>query len=158
MEILGECGKDGDWWAERERRRRESKAERYAVYPENRPYIQYSHVRLCSVERKNPNVVLPSKIADIKVELLVEPKAREILYLLGTYPQVVRNAMENSEACTIVMWIFSLTHAVSSAWEHMRVQGVEDDLAVARLYLFLCTRDVLASAMRLLTLTPLDRM
>lgn len=40
----------------------------------------------------------------------------------------------------------------------VRVQNVEPELAKARLYLFLSARDVLGTALRLLTLTPLDRM
>ena len=34
----------------------------------------------------------------------------------------------------------------------------EQEIAQARLYLYTCARDVLASAMRLLSLTPLERM
>jgi arginyl-tRNA synthetase len=123
-----------------------------------RPYIQYSHVRLCSIERKNPNVTLPEDVNLINTDLITEAKGKEILYLLGTYPNVVKEAFNLSEPSTIVTFCFKLTHAVSSAWEIIKVQGAEPELARARLYLYICTRDVLASAMRLLTLTPLDRM
>ncbi|KAG7531039.1 hypothetical protein FFLO_04594 [Filobasidium floriforme] len=122
------------------------------------PYIQYSHVRLCSIERKNPNIVLPEDVTQIKTELITEPKAKEIIYLLACYPQLVNDAMRDYQASGIVTYMFKLTHAVSSAWETLKVQGQEEELAKARMYLFLCTRDVLASAMRLLSLTPLDRM
>lgn len=40
----------------------------------------------------------------------------------------------------------------------VRVQNVEVELATARLYLFISARDVLATALKLLTLEPLDRM
>ncbi|KAJ9112553.1 hypothetical protein QFC19_000570 [Naganishia cerealis] len=122
------------------------------------PYIQYSHVRLCSVQRKNPNILLPEDITQIKTSLLSEPKAREIIYVLSTYPQVIRDAFIDYQPSTIVTFCFKLCHLVSQAWETLKVQGQEEDLAVARLYLFVCTRDVLASAMRLLSLTPLERM
>jgi arginyl-tRNA synthetase len=130
---------------------------RYFYRPRS-PYIQYSHVRLCSIERKNPNIVLPEDVTQIKTELITEPKAREIIYLLACYPQLVNDAMRDYQASGIVTYMFKLTHAVSSAWETLKVQGQEEELAKARMYLFLCTRDVLASAMRLLSLTPLDRM
>ncbi|KAJ9124510.1 hypothetical protein QFC24_003301 [Naganishia onofrii] len=122
------------------------------------PYIQYSHVRLCSVQRKNPNILLPEDLTQIKTSLLSEPKAREIIYVLSTYPQVIRDAFVDYQPSTIVTFCFKLCHLVSQAWETLKVQGQEEDLAVARLYLFVCTRDVLASAMRLLSLTPLERM
>ncbi len=74
------------------------------------------------------------------------------------YPYTVKEAFKLAEPSTIVSYCFKLTHAVSSAWETLKVQGQEEELSRARLYLYICTRDVLASAMRLLTLTPLDRM
>lgn len=51
-----------------------------------------------------------------------------------------------------------LSHLISSAWEHVIVMNQEQEVAQARLYLYTCARDVLASAMRLLSLTPIDRM
>jgi arginyl-tRNA synthetase len=113
---------------------------------------------LCSIERKNPNVVLPEDLSKINTSLITEPKAREIIYLLACYPQLVKDAMKDYQPSGIVTYMFKLTHAVSSAWEFLKVQNQEEDLAQARMYLFLCTRDVLSSAMRLLSLTPLDRM
>ncbi|KAJ9107601.1 hypothetical protein QFC21_001060 [Naganishia friedmannii] len=122
------------------------------------PYIQYSHVRLCSVQRKNPNILLPEDLTQVKTSLLSEPKAREIIYILSTYPQVIRDAFVDYQPSTIVTFCFKLCHLVSQAWETLKVQGQEEELAVARLYLFVCSRDVLSSAMRLLSLTPLERM
>jgi arginyl-tRNA synthetase len=110
------------------------------------------------VQRKNPNILLPEDLTQIKTSLLSEPKAREIIYVLSTYPQVIRDAFVDYQPSTIVTFCFKLCHLVSQAWETLKVQGQEEDLAVARLYLFVCTRDVLASAMRLLSLTPLERM
>ncbi|KAJ7017910.1 arginyl-tRNA synthetase, partial [Mycena alexandri] len=54
-------------------------------------YLQYAHVRLCSVKRKVASTT----------DLLVEPKAREIAYVLACYPEVVRMAFKVSEPSTI---------------------------------------------------------
>jgi arginyl-tRNA synthetase len=51
-----------------------------------------------------------------------------------------------------------LAHVISSAWETLIVMGQEAELAQARLLLYMCARDVLANAMRLLSLTPITRM
>lgn len=56
------------------------------------------------------------------------------------------------------MSVIRLAHLISSAWEVLIVMGQEQELAQARLYLYTCAKDVLASAMKLLSLTPLDRM
>ncbi len=76
------------------------------------PYLQYAHVRLSSVERKNaPEVVLPApeKRAEvINTALLTEPKAREIISLLAVYPDTVKLALKSLEPATIVTWCFRL--------------------------------------------------
>jgi len=122
-------------------------------------YLQYAHVRLCSIQRKvAPNIVLRTDPSQINTELLVEPKAREIVWLLATYPEVVKTALKVNEPSTIVSYCFKLAHLISSAWEILIVMGSEQEVAQARLYLYTCAKDVLASAMRLLSLTPLERM
>ncbi|KWU41404.1 arginyl-tRNA synthetase [Rhodotorula sp. JG-1b] len=126
------------------------------------PYLQYAHVRLSSVERKNaPEIVLPppsERATAIDVSLLTEPKAREILLLLSEYPNVVRAALKSLEPSTICTFAFRLCHAISSAWEVLLVRGQPEDVALARLWLYVSAKDVLGSAMRLLTLEPLERM
>ncbi|KZT05980.1 arginyl-tRNA synthetase [Laetiporus sulphureus 93-53] len=122
-------------------------------------YLQYAHARLCSVERKAaPAVVLPLSSSDIDIALLAEPKAREIIILLGTYPDLVRTALKTHEPSNIVSFCFRLSHVISSTWESLIVMGTEHKLAQARLFLFACARDVLGNAMKLLSLSPLTRM
>lgn len=77
-------------------------------------YLQYAHVRLCSIERKvAPAVVVPSDISHINFDLLTEPKAREIVVLLGTYPDVVRTALKTYEPSNIVSFCSRyVTHRV----------------------------------------------
>ena len=122
------------------------------------PFIQYSHVRLCSVQRKNPSVPLPSSVEEIDVELLNDPKLHEIMYHLAQYPAVVRNAYNLSEPSQLVTWCFRLGHLVGGAWEIVKVAGASEEEAKARLFMYVQVREVLASAMRMLSLTPIERM
>lgn len=70
-------------------------------------YLQYAHVRMCSVTRKVAHqVMLREDVSQINVDLLSEPKAREIIYLLATYPDVVRAAFKTYEPSTIVSYCF----------------------------------------------------
>jgi arginyl-tRNA synthetase len=122
-------------------------------------YLQYAHVRLCSVERKVAGeVTIPSSSGLVDTELLAEQKVQEVVLLLATYPDVVRTAAKSYEPSTVVTFCFNLSHLISSAWEVLIVKGQDAGVAQARLYLFHCARQVLSSAMRLLSLTPLDRM
>ncbi|KIJ45893.1 hypothetical protein M422DRAFT_59674 [Sphaerobolus stellatus SS14] len=121
-------------------------------------YLQYAHTRLCSVERKVAQSVTITSHSEADTSLLVEPEARDIIYLLATFPNVVKASLKTYESSTIVTYCFKLSHAISSAWERLIVMGQEQKLVQAWLYLYIYARDVLATGMRLLSLAPLDRM
>lgn len=129
------------------------------------PYLQYAHVRLSSVERRAaPEIVLPppsERATTIDTALLCTPAmkpARDIIHLLATYPDVVKAAMINLEPATIVTFCFRLCHSISSAWETLIVRGSSKEEGEAKLWVYAAARDVLADAMKLLTLEPLERM
>ncbi|KAF5375866.1 hypothetical protein D9615_008184 [Tricholomella constricta] len=124
------------------------------------PYLQYAHVRLASIGRKNPELLpLPSPGQINTNSLAAMQHARDIAFLLGTYPDVIKVALKTHEASGIVTFAFRLSHAISSAWETVIVKGEEDlEKARARMFLYECARDVLAAAMRLLSIRPLERM
>ena len=127
------------------------------------PYLQYNHVRLCSMQRTNAEdgLVLPTADLDVSAmhtERLTGKEALEIVWLLATWPDVVKTVSRDHQASTIVTFCFKLTHAISSAWEKLIVKGQDRDDALVRLWLYRCAKDVLGSALRLLTITPLERM
>lgn len=80
------------------------------------------------------------------------------MYLIAQYPDVVKAALRSQEPSTVVTFCFRLCHAISSAWEVLIVRNQPQEVALARLWLYVSAKDVLASAMRLLTLKPLERM
>jgi len=124
------------------------------------PYLQYAHVRLSSISRKNPHLLPLPPASQIDTESLASSShARDIVFLLGTYPDVVKVALKTQEPSGVVTYAFRLSHAISSAWEVLVVKGEEDlEKARARMWMYECARDVLGSAMRLLSIRPLDRM
>lgn len=120
------------------------------------PYLQYAHSRLRSVQRKSN--LDESKLAGANFDLLVEPCASNLIRLLAQYPDTLKKAMKNNEPSTIVTYLFSLTHVVSQCYDILWVAGQEEQLAVARLALYVAARQVLYNGMTLLGLTPVDRM
>lgn len=124
------------------------------------PYLQYAHVRLSSLSRKNPHLLpLPPPSQIDTTSLAESTHAREIVFLLGTYPDVVKVALKTHEPSGVVTYAMRLSHAISSAWEALAVKGEEDlDKARARLWMYESARDVLGAAMRLLSIRPLERM
>ncbi|PVG01336.1 arginyl-tRNA synthetase [Serendipita vermifera] len=123
------------------------------------PYLQYAHVRLSSIERKNPELSPLPDLSTIDFSLLEEPKARDIIFHLGTYPDAVRMALKTREPAGIILYCMRLSHFISSAWDVLLVKGEPNlDKARARMWLFTLAREVLGAGMRLLSLTPLERM
>ncbi|KAF8634620.1 hypothetical protein AX15_000825 [Amanita polypyramis BW_CC] len=123
------------------------------------PYLQYAHVRLASIGRKNPHLLPLPPPSDIDVTTLTESaQAREIVFLLGSYPDVVKTALKTHEPSGVVTFSFRLSHAISSAWETVVVKGEEDIVkARARMWMYDSAREVLAAAMRLLSIRPIER-
>ena len=119
-----------------------------------------AHVRLSFISRKNPTLIpLPAPEAIDITTPKTSPQAREIVFLLGTYPDIVKIALKTHEPSGVVTFAFRLSHAISSAWETVVVKGEEDEeKARARMWLYLNARDVLGAAMRLLSIRPLERM
>lgn len=120
------------------------------------PYLQYAHSRLRSVQRKSG--IEESKLASANFDLLVEPAASNLIRILAQYPDTLKKAQKTHEPSTIVTYLFTLSHVVSQCYDILWVAGQEEELAIARLALYLAARQVLYNGMTLLGLTPVDRM
>jgi arginyl-tRNA synthetase len=124
------------------------------------PYLQYAHTRLASIGRKNLHLLPLPPASEISTHTLAQyPRAREIAFILGTYPDVLDVALKTHEPSGVVTFAFRLAHAISAALESVVVKGEADlEKARAKMYLYECAREVLAAAMRLLSIRPLERM
>lgn len=121
------------------------------------PYLQYAHSRLRSMQRNATDVTLDDmKNGDFR--LLQEPAAIALVRLLSQYPDVLRNALKTHEPTTVVTYLFKLTHQVSSCYDVLWVAGQTKELASVRLALYSSARQVLYNGMKLLGLTPVERM
>lgn len=120
------------------------------------PYLQYAHSRLCSMQRKSD--ITDDEMINANFDLLVEPCAEHLVRVVAQYPEVLKRALTTHEPLTIVTYLFSLSHLVSSCYDILWVAGQERDLAVARLALYMSAKTVLNNSMRLLGLTPVERM
>ncbi|KAJ6523382.1 hypothetical protein B0H10DRAFT_2172137 [Mycena sp. CBHHK59/15] len=116
-------------------------------------YLQYAHAQLASIGRKNPHLLPLPPASQIAMHTLAQyPRTCEITFLLGTYPDVVEVALKTHEPRGLV-------HVILTGWDSVIVKGEEDvQKARAKMYLYDCAREVLAAAMRLLSVRPLERM
>ncbi|KAG9231288.1 putative Arginyl-tRNA synthetase, cytoplasmic [Amylocarpus encephaloides] len=120
------------------------------------PYLQYAHARLCSITRKA--ALAPEEIATADLSLLTETHALDLIRVISQYPDVVQNTLKTLEPTTVLTYLFKMTHTLSSSYDHLRIVGSEEELMKARMALYDAARIVLNNGMRLLGLSPVERM
>lgn len=122
------------------------------------PYLQYAHARLCSIFRKVD--ITRDEMLNADYSLLSgSPHAVKLLRSVARYPDMVNQALKTLEPTTILTYLFSLTHDLSSSYDHLKVFNPPEGRAVsvARAGLYEAARQVIHNGMALLGLTPLDR-
>lgn len=119
------------------------------------PYLQYAHARLCSIRRRVE--LSDDELDSAQLSLLKEDHAVNIVRMLSQWPDVLQNTLKTLEPATVLTYLFRLTHAISSSYDHLKVVGSEAELMKARMALYDAARTTLANGMRILGLTPLER-
>jgi arginyl-tRNA synthetase len=120
------------------------------------PYLQYAHARLCSITRKA--ALSADEVASADLSVLTEAHAIDLVRVLAQWPDVVQNTLRTLEPTTIITYLFKMTHVLSSSYDHLKIVGSEPGLMKARMALYDSARIVLNNGMRLLGLTPVERM
>ncbi|KAI9543896.1 Arginyl-tRNA synthetase [Dissostichus eleginoides] len=117
-------------------------------------FLQYTHARLCSLIRRNEGV--GGFIFD--PSLLLEPTSITVLQHLLRYDEVLYQSSQDLQPKHLVNFLLKLCHLVASAHRELPVKGSSQDVAQARLRLFSGAGSVLAGGMRILGITPVDKM
>ncbi|KXX81834.1 Arginine--tRNA ligase, cytoplasmic [Madurella mycetomatis] len=120
------------------------------------PYLQYAHARVSSIKRRAG--LSDEDLASADLSLLTEPHAVNIVRLLAQWPDTVQNTLRTLEPTTVLTYLFRMTHALSSSYDHLQVVGSERELMKARMALYEAAHVVLGNGMRLLGLSPVERM
>ncbi|TAQ84852.1 hypothetical protein B7494_g6825 [Chlorociboria aeruginascens] len=122
------------------------------------PYLQYAHARLCSISRRAHSELTPEEILTADLSLLSETHAQNLIRVISQYPDVVSNTFKTLEPTTVLTYLFKMTHVLSSSYDHLRIVGSEKEIMKARMALYDAARVVLNNGMRLLGLSPVERM
>ncbi|MBL8862464.1 MAG: arginine--tRNA ligase [Planctomycetes bacterium] len=121
---------------------------------ETGPYLQYTHARLASIERKAREAgeggAEPdwSRLAD----------AGPVLTRLGRYPDVVRAAAEHAEPSLLATALLALGRDLNAWYVQARVLGQEPAVTAARLALVRASKTVIGNGLRLLGCAAPDEM
>jgi len=118
------------------------------------PYLMYTHARLASIERVNKLEITPL----VDYEVLNNPEIFQIILLISKFPEIVSQSVEKLEPYLLVNFLFELSRAINSANNSIRVKDNPKHIALARLLLVWSVRNTIGNGLRLLGLTPLDKM
>lgn len=125
------------------------------------PYLQYAHARLCSITRKvtaaHPDVASVD-LAASDLSLIKEPQGVDLVRQLAAWPDIFTTTLKTQEPTTVLTYLFKLAHTISSSYDHMQILGTERELMLARFALYTAARQTLNNGMRILGLSPVERM
>ncbi|KAK3213622.1 hypothetical protein GRF29_28g458121 [Pseudopithomyces chartarum] len=126
------------------------------------PYLQYAHARLCSITRRviaaHPDVADLDLATAADLTLIKEPQAIDLVRQLAAWPDIFIATLKSQEPTTVLTYLFKLTHALSSSYDHLQIVGSERETMLARLALYTAARQTLNNGMRILGLSPVERM
>ncbi|XP_076612636.1 putative arginine--tRNA ligase, mitochondrial isoform X2 [Chaetodon auriga] len=117
-------------------------------------FLQYTHARLRSLMWRNEGV----EAATFDPSLLLDQASVVILQHLLRYDEVLYQSAQDLQPKHLVNYLLKLSHMSASAHRELPVKGSPQDVAQARLRLFSAACSVLANGMRILGITPVDRM
>lgn len=138
-------------------------------------YVQYAHTRCCSVIRnlasqlpqlKDIEKPLDSEEQIIKLlENLTDETEIELAKKIALYPKIIELAVANFEPHRIVFYLQELAAIFHGLWnkgiEHQQLRFIIADdinLTKARSYLIIATKKIIASALDIFNIKPLEEM
>ncbi|CAI5684096.1 unnamed protein product [Oreochromis niloticus] len=117
-------------------------------------FLQYTHARLCSLKQTKKGV----EAVAFDPSLLSEQTCTAILQHLLRYDEVLYQSAQDLQPKHLVNFLLKLCHLIASAHRDLPVKGSPEAVAQARLRLFSGACSVLANGMRILGITPVNKM
>ncbi len=133
-------------------------------------YVQYAHARICSVLR-NAAGTFPDldqaklDTGNVDLSLLADADELALIRLLAAWPRMVETAAQMHEPHRIAFYVHDLASAFHGLWNkgnenpQMRfIVSGQKDVTIARLALIRAIKGVIASALAILGVEPLEEM
>ena len=119
-------------------------------------YVQYAHARVASMLDRLPEG--PPKLGDVKLELLATDAERDLMRLLGRYPEIVELAASSRAPQHVVHYLRDLAAVFHAYYNAHRVLVDETELRDARVTLATATQQVVKNGLGLLGVSAPDKM
>jgi arginyl-tRNA synthetase len=118
------------------------------------PYLQYTHARLASLERKFGREIS----SQIDYNLLSQPEEKQLMLTLYRFPRKLIQAAEECEPSVLCGYLYDLSQNLNSFYQKHRVITENEPLSQARILLMRCVRMVMAEGLKILGLKPMEKM
>lgn len=121
---------------------------------ETGPYVQYTHVRACSV------LVGQESVSPEEVDFTVFQSEAEhsLCKLLYQYPEKIKEAAEKNEPFILSRHIMDIAQAFNKFYHDLPVRSSEGAVKKGRLLLVSCVKTVLSSALSMLLMDAPEQM
>jgi len=133
-------------------------------------YVQYAHARICSVLR-NAADAFPDldqaklDTGNVDLSLLADPDELALIRLLAGWPRMIETAAAAHEPHRIAFYVHDLASAFHALWNRGNenpslrfILSGDKNVTLARLALIRAIRGVIASALKILGVTPVEEM
>ncbi|XP_014060428.1 probable arginine--tRNA ligase, mitochondrial isoform X1 [Salmo salar] len=117
-------------------------------------FLQYTHARLCSLIHRYGD----GEEGAFDPSLLLDQRSISILQHLLRYDEVLYQSVQDLQPKHLVNFLMTLSHLTASAHRELPVKGSPQAVAQARLRLFSGVCTVLANGMKILGITPVEKM
>lgn len=121
---------------------------------ETAPYVQYTHARLCSLQRKYGNPISQN----IDYHLLSSDEESILVKLLEDFPRKVKSAAENYEPAIICSFLIDVCSAFNRFYQKHRIITEDSDLTSTRMLLVSMLQITIKSGLSLLGIKAPQRM
>ncbi|KAI8833376.1 hypothetical protein BC829DRAFT_437274 [Chytridium lagenaria] len=136
-------------------------------------YLQYAHARLCGIQRRSgvpipfPDTILDDGLDDTamtefeKADLSLlarTPSAVDLASVIAQIPKAMGAATSTLDASAFVPFLVSLARQISSGHNSMFVKGSPENVARARMALLWAARVVISGGLKMMGLTPMQKM
>lgn len=118
------------------------------------PFIQYTYARIQSILRK-AEVDITEECANIALQ----PKEKELIKLIETYPTVIQNAAQAYSPAIVANYVYDLVKEYNSFYQAIPILPEKDEkLRLFRVQLSKKVGEIIASAFQLLGIEVPERM
>ncbi len=121
---------------------------------ETGPYLQYTHARLCSLQRKYEKKI----DAKVNFQLLKEKDEISLVKMAEDFPGIIKRAIESYEPAVLSSYLIKLASTFNTYYQNIRIITEDEETTQARMLLVQGLQVVLKEGLRLLGIKAPERM